>query len=278
MGKRNNVLLTKKVVEAAEVLPTRYYLWDSESSAPFRNASPKLDRIPLAFVPNWRSSSRRKRPRADRFVSVSPVTPCSELPVWDSRARRAFATASAAMMAAYTFGVLVLSLGGQVEHDLIGSPNALLNGTVLALFPIVLGPVGIVAKRLSPRVALGIGSAVSVLGMGLLALAVGRHDLLIFLAGTASVGAAYSLLFVGGLGLVNAAGSSHHRGAVFSALYLVGYFSMGALALVLGVVATAWGLGLAVDLGAAAIAIVSVATLDLAVARPRPVPGEHGRL
>jgi hypothetical protein len=51
---------------------------------------------------------------------------------------------------------------------------------------------------------------------------------------------------------------------VFSALYLVGYLSMGALALVLGVVATTWGLGLAINLGAAAIAMTSVATLVLA--------------
>ncbi len=51
---------------------------------------------------------------------------------------------------------------------------------------------------------------------------------------------------------------------MFSALYLVGYLSMGVLALVLGVVATIWGLGLAVNLGAAAIAMTSVATLVLA--------------
>jgi MFS family permease len=184
--------------------------------------------------------------------------------------RRAFATASTAMMAAYTFGVLVLSLGGQVEHDLIGSSNALLNGAVLALFPIVLGLVGIVAKTLSSRFALNIGSVASVLGMSLLALAVHRHDLLIYLLGTATAGAAYSLLFVGGLGLINAVGPSHHRGAVFSALYLVGYLSMGALALALGVVATAWGLGLAVDMGAAAIAVVSIATLVLSVAMRGP--------
>jgi MFS family permease len=202
----------------------------------------------------------------------------SRMPFVPNEIRRAFVTAAAAMMVAYTFGVLVLSLGGQVEHDLIGSPNALLNGAVLALFPIVLAPVGLVAKRFPPRVALGIGSAISALGMGLLALAVGRHDLLIFLAGTAFSGAAYSLLFVGGFGLVDSVGSSHHRGAVFSALYLVGYLSMAALALVLGVVATARGLGLAVDSGAAAIAIVSVATLGFAIARPRPTPGEHGRL
>ena len=62
--------------------------------------------------------------------------------------------------------------GGQVEHDLIGSPNALLNGAVIALFPIALGLIGIVAKGLSPRAALNVGASASVLGMGLLVLAV----------------------------------------------------------------------------------------------------------
>lgn len=189
------------------------------------------------------------------------------MPFVPKEMRRAFATASTAMMAAYTFGVLVLSFGGQVEHDLIGSSNALLNGAILALFPIVLAPVGIFAKALSSRIALGVGSVASVLGMGLLALAVSRHDLLTYLVATATAGAAYSLLFVGGLGLVNT-GSSHHRGAVFSALYLVGYLSMGALALVLGVIATAWGLGLAVDVGAAVIILVNVGTLVLVATTP----------
>ena len=189
--------------------------------------------------------------------------------------RGAFVTASVAMMVAYTFGVLVLSLGGQVEHDLIGSSNALLNGAVMALFPMVLGPVGIVAKTLSSRTALSIGSIASVLAMGLLALAVARRDLLIYFVATAIAGAAYSLLFVGGLGLINTAGSPHHRGAVFSALYLVGYLSMGVLALVLGVVATTWGLGLAVNLGAAAIALTGIATLILAITLKDQSPGHQ---
>jgi MFS family permease len=188
------------------------------------------------------------------------------MPVVPKGSRRAFATAATAMMTAYTFGVLVLSLGGQVEHDLIGSSNALLNGAVLALFPIVVAPVGLVAKLLASRIALAIGSAASVSGMGLLAVAVGRHDLLVYLAATATAGAGYSLLFVGGLQRISAAGSPHHRGGVLSALYLVGYLSMGAVALALGAVATARGLGLAVDLGAAAITIMSLATLVLAVA------------
>jgi hypothetical protein len=167
------------------------------------------------------------------------------------------------MMVAYTFGVPVLSLGGQVEHDLIGSPNALLNGAVIALFPVALGLIGIVAKGLSPRAALNVGSIASVLGMGLLVLAVSQHDLLIYLVATTTAGGSYSLLFAGGLRLIDLAGSSHHRGAVFSALYLVGYLSMAALALVLGAVATARGLGVAICLGAAAITLMSLVTIVL---------------
>jgi hypothetical protein len=52
-------------------------------------------------------------------------------------------------------------------------------------------------------------------------------------------------LFVGGLQLINATVDLHHRGGVLSALYLIGYLSMGVVALVLGIVATARGLALA---------------------------------
>jgi hypothetical protein len=102
------------------------------------------------------------------------------------------------MVAAYTFGVLLLSLGGQVEHDLIGSPNAFLNSAVLSLFPVVMGATGI----------------------------------------------------------------------ILSALYLLGYLSMGALAPVLGAIAAARGLGPAVDLGAAGIILTNVVTLILATMTP----------
>jgi len=52
---------------------------------------------------------------------------------------------------------------------------------------------------------------------------------------------------------------------MLSALYLLGYLSMGALALLLGAIATTWGLSLAVDLGAAGILLMNVATLVLAL-------------
>ncbi len=146
------------------------------------------------------------------------------------------------MVAAYAFGVLVLSLGGQVEHDLIGSPNAFLNSAVLSLFPIVMGAIGIIARPLSPRVALIAGALISCLGMVLLILAVNLRDLVIYLLATAAAGGAYSLLFVCGLQVISAAAPVNHRGGILSALYLLGYLSMGTLALVLGAIATTGGL------------------------------------
>src|SRR5467141_2214908 len=70
----------------------------------------------------------------------------SLMPSVPNDVRRSFAVSSTAVVAAYTFGVLVLSLGGQVAHDLIGSPNAFLNSAVLSLFPVVMGVTGIVAR------------------------------------------------------------------------------------------------------------------------------------
>ena len=68
----------------------------------------------------------------------------------------AFVVASIAMMTAYTHGVLVLSLGGQVAHDLVGSANAFVNGAVLSLFAIVSGITGIFARPLPARLAVGL--------------------------------------------------------------------------------------------------------------------------
>jgi hypothetical protein len=167
-------------------------------------------------------------------------------------------------MTAYTHGVLVLSLGGQVAYDLVGTPNTLVGGAVLSLFAIMSGATGIVGRGLPARTAMITGALISAGGMALLALAVGRHSLAVFLMATSTAGAGYSLLFLSGLEVINAAAPSDQRGGVLSAVYLLSYLSMGATAIVLGALATAGSLALAVDLGAGVIAILSLATLLLA--------------
>jgi MFS family permease len=189
-----------------------------------------------------------------------PAVPSIPKPV-----RKAFVIAALAMMTAYTHGVLVLSLGGQVAHDLVGSPNAFVNGAVLSVFPIVLGAVGILARRLRPPRAMILGAACSAAGMGLLTMSVARHELPVLLLATAISGAGYSLLFGSALEVINRAAPPHHRGRVLSALYLLAYLSLGVVALILGAVATTKGLGIAVDLGACTIGVLSLATFVAAL-------------
>jgi MFS family permease len=177
--------------------------------------------------------------------------------------RAAFAVAAAAVTCAYTHGVLILSLGSQIARDLVGSPNALVNGAALSLFAIGVAVVGIGARTLKPRTAMTSGAAASAAGMALLAAAVARHHLPVFLAATAISGAGYSLLFFGGLATISSAAPAEHRGGVLSAIYLLAYISLGAVSLLLGAVATAHGLSIAVDLGAGVIALFSVITVAL---------------
>lgn len=186
-----------------------------------------------------------------------------KLPHIPQTMRATFVLAAFAITTAYTHGVLILSLGAQVARDLVVSNNALINGTALALFAIVSGLVGLIARPVTYRPAMLVGGAASALSIALFAIAVSQHQLTVFLAATATAGGGYSLLFLGGLNLINSAAPAQHRGGLLSALYLFAYLSLGVVALVLGEVATLWELALAVDLGAVAIGLLSLATLIL---------------
>jgi hypothetical protein len=94
-----------------------------------------------------------------------------------------------------------------------------------------------------------------------------QHSLPIFLGAIAAAGVGYSLAFLGGLNLINASAPIQHRGGTLSAVLLVAYLTQGGIALLLGVLATAWGLRVAVELGSAAIAALSIMAVSLAARR-----------
>jgi MFS family permease len=194
---------------------------------------------------------------------------------------RVFTTSATAVTAGYAMGALMLSLGTQIARDLIGSGNALVNGAALALFAVVTGSTALVARRLPGALAIGAGGISAAAAMALLMLAAQQRALPVFLVASALAGAGYSLLFLGGLTLINAHAPAHHRAGTLSAIYLIGYLLMGAIALSLGVAATHRGLRAAIDLGAPAIALLALAAAALAalgaaadrvLARKRP-PG-----
>ena len=198
-------------------------------------------------------------PRPQRVSQLPPWT--LALPHVPEELRHPFAIAALSVATAYSHGVLILSIGGQVAHDLIGSSNALVNGLTLGLFPIAGGVTGFVARRMRASHASAAGALTSTAAMMLMSLAVGLQSLPLLLVATITAGTGYSLLFSGGLGLVNRMAPQQHRGAMLSGLYLFGYLAMGVVAIGIGVIATWFGLRVAVNLGAAVIAAMGLASL-----------------
>jgi MFS family permease len=194
-------------------------------------------------------------------LATQPVAWSPSLPYVPKAQRRAFMVAALTVATAYSHGVLILSIGGQVVHDLIGSSSALINGVALALFPIAGGMVGVLGRSIRPFIASAAGALVSSAAMLLLVLAVHHQSLTTLLIATTAAGVGYSLLFSGGLGMVNLIAPAAHRGSMLSGLYLFGYLAMGLVALAIGVIATWFGLRLAVNLGAITISLMGFASL-----------------
>jgi MFS family permease len=178
--------------------------------------------------------------------------------------RKIFIAAAIAMTAAYAHGVTMLALGAQIARDLVGSGNALANGSAIALFAIVTGVIAVLAKAIPAKTNIILGGVASAIGMALLMLSAEQHSLPIFLATAVAAGAGYSLLFSGGLGLINANAPASHRAGTLSAMYLIAFLTMGVIAVALGAAATAWGLNVAIDLGSPAIALLGIAASVLA--------------
>ena len=175
-----------------------------------------------------------------------------------------FTISTTAVTMCYALGALMLGMGAQMAHDLIGSDNVLVNGAAMSSFPVVSGVVGVLARRLLPSKSMILGGAASMCGMLLLVLSSSYHGLLIFLAANALAGIGYSLSFTGGLNLLNAHAPPHHRGGTLSALFLVAYLIQGAAALLLGVVATTWGLKTSIELGSVTLGFLGALVAALA--------------
>jgi MFS family permease len=181
--------------------------------------------------------------------------------------RRAFVAGALAVSAAYAVGSVFLALGAQVAADLLRSSNALLNGIVIAISAIAIGAVAVLTRRVPSRLALGIGPAAILFGMGSLVLAGIAHSMPLFVVSSVFTGGGYSLMYAGGLGIITATAEVHHRAAVISAAFTVGYLVQAVVALVLGAIATDTGLLVAIELAAVVVMAFAVAAALVANVR-----------
>lgn len=174
------------------------------------------------------------------------------------------AIAALSITAAFAVGALMLSLGAQVARDLVGTSNTLVSGGVLALQAALIGGVALASTRLAYRTDMIAGGLLTAVSMALLVWSAAAHSLALFLLTSVLAGAGYSLLFLGGLTLVSSRAPAHHRGGTLSAAYLVAYLMQGAVAVGLGLVASASSLRTAIDVGAPFVALLGLAAAVLA--------------
>ena len=168
---------------------------------------------------------------------------------------------------AYAMGAIYLALGAQVARDLVGSDDAFVGGAIISVSAAAIGVVAVLARKLSPRLAVTIGPPVAAAGLALLVWAGIAHSVPLFLGSSVIGGAGYSLLFAGGLGLVTKSAPGRHRAAVMSSAYVVGYLLQALAALGIGAIATDVGLLEALEVGSPIVVAIGVAALVLANAR-----------
>ncbi|WP_328518709.1 MFS transporter [Kribbella sp. NBC_00359] len=178
--------------------------------------------------------------------------------------RVVYVASAVAVTAAYAFGSVFLALGAQVARQLIGTENIFVIGLILAIMSATIGITAIVGRRFPAGRLVAVGAVATLVDLALLEASATAHSLPLFMITTVLGGISYGLLFSGGLGLITTHAPAHHRGGTVAAVYLVAYVLQGAIALTLGLVATASGLGTALLLGV--IVIGSLAVLVIAAA------------
>ena len=186
--------------------------------------------------------------------------------------RKFFAISAVAVTGSFAVGAIMLSLGTQIAQTLIGSNNALVNGSVIALNAAAIGVTAIVARRLRPSSIVIFGGVFATAGMAVMLFSSEQQSLPIFLVSAVLTGVGYSLLFSGGLTFIAVHAPIHHRAGMVSAAYLIAYLFQGSIALFLGATATSSGLRVTLDVGAGIIAVFSIAALVLAVTLGRERP------
>lgn len=179
--------------------------------------------------------------------------------------RRVFAIATLSVALAYGVGAIFLSLGAHMIGQFAQTRDALLIGMLLGCSSATIGITALALRRVPPLVCVWVGTALTVVSLALMGAAAASGSIAVFLLWCLIGGAAYSLNFTGGLGLIGHHTPERHRGSTLSLLYLYAYVLQAATALGVGALATTNSLGVAVNTAAVVLSVVCIALLALVV-------------
>lgn len=183
--------------------------------------------------------------------------------------RRIFSIATLGVALAYGVGAIFLSLGAHLIRQFAQTDNTLLIGLLLGCSSAAIGATALLLTRVAPQKCIWVGAVLTVISLTVMLWAAASGSVGVFLLWCLTGGAAYSLTFTGGLGLINQHAPAERRGATLSLLYLYAYLLQAGTAIGVGILATTTHLGTAVSIAAIALSVVSVVLLVLVIIEAR---------
>jgi hypothetical protein len=229
-------------------VPAQYGPWPQELSYLV-----SLLLLGLAVMAIWAMPESLATSPTDAWRIQRPAVPAD--------IRLQFALGSVAAAVGWAVGALFLAVLPSYVGSLLGQHNlAIAGGTVFLMLAAAVAT-QLMLRKASPRMAMGLGSALLIGGLGGIVLAVPLSSLAIVLLSTVLAGGGLGLNFRGGIALVNEVAPDEKRADILSTAYAVNYVGLGVPVIGVGLGAERIGLYGAVSAFAAVIGVLCLAVL-----------------
>jgi MFS family permease len=186
--------------------------------------------------------------------------------------RRPFVLASLAVIASWSIGGLLLSVGPALAGQILDTHDHLVTGLAVALLPGSGAVAILLLSRTAPWLAAASGALALAVGMVVVVVSVAELSAPLFLLGAVVGGAGFGVAFSGALRSLTSVLPPHHRAGVMSAFYVVAYLSLSVPAVIGGLLVTTYGVDRTFEVFGSVIAVLAlVVAAEAWRTRPRVV-------
>lgn len=186
-------------------------------------------------------------------------------------ARSLFAALAPSLIAIWALAGLYLSLGPSLAISLLGSPNQIAGGLVIAALMGAAAVGSALVRAADPSAILIRGSLILVLGVGITLIAVAIGSIAWLYAGSVIAGLGFGPAFSGVFRSLAPLASPDTRGALLASIYIALYLSFSVPAILAGIAVSQYDLRPTTYVyGVVVIALATMTTV--AVWRRRPTP------